>query len=163
VPSTDLDEIDEADPEMPGWKIAMFLLLGLIGLPCGADLLVDGAIGVARHFGISEAVIGLTLVAIGTSLPELATTIIAALRRHGDVAIGNVIGSNMFNLLGIMGIASFFGPLAVPPGILAVDIWVMLASTLLLLPFVFGGLNITRSWGALLSATYIGYMVFLLA
>jgi cation:H+ antiporter len=66
-------------------------------------------------------------------------------------------------LLGIMGIASFFGPLAVPPGILAVDIWVMLASTLLLLPFVFGGLNITRSWGALLSATYIGYMVFLLA
>lgn len=163
APSTDLETIDEADPEMPGWKIGMLLLLGLIGLPLGADLLVDGAIGVARYFGISEAVIGLTLVAIGTSLPELATTIVAAYRKHGDVAIGNVIGSNLFNLLGIMGIASFFGPLAVPPGILEVDIWVMLASTLLLLPFVFGGLNITRAWGALLSAAYVGYMVFLLA
>jgi len=163
LPDTDLEEIDEADDDMPGWKIAMFILLGLIGLPLGADLLVDGAVGIARNFGISEAVIGLTLVAIGTSLPELATTMVAALRKHGDVAMGNVIGSNMFNILAIMGVASFFGPLKVPPGILHFDLWVMLASSLLIVPFVFGGRNITRLWGLLLTSLYVGYLVYLLA
>jgi len=100
------EELEGADPDLAWWKIGVFLVLGLIGLPLGASLLVDGAVNIARDFGISETVIGLTLIAIGTSLPELATTVMAALRRQADVALGNVIGSNMFNLLGIMGVAS---------------------------------------------------------
>ncbi len=156
-------DIDEADPSMPKWKIALYLVLGLIGLPLGAQILIEGALGIARDWGVSESVIGLTLVAFGTSLPELSTTIMAALRKHGDVAIGNAIGSNVFNLLGIMGITSFFGPLRVPPEILNFDLWVMLGSTLLLLPFVFWRLNITRIWGAALTGLYILYLSVLLA
>jgi len=158
----DLEDIDEADPNLAGWRIALYLVLGLIGLPLGADLLVNGALGLARQFGVSEAVIGLTLVAVGTSLPELATTIVAALRKHGDVAIGSVIGSNMFNVLGIMGVASFFGPLAVPEGILKVDLWVMLAASLAMAPFVLGRRNITRFWGVVLTGLYLLYLGFLL-
>ncbi len=161
-PCDDLEDVEGADSSMPGWKIAVFLLLGLIGLPLGAELLVDGALGLARHYGVSEAVIGLTIVAIGTSLPELATTVMAALRRHGDVALGNVIGSNMFNLLGIMGVASFFGPLAIPEGILAFDLWVMLGSSILIVPFVFWNMNINRIWGAALAVAYLIYLVALL-
>jgi len=162
VPCDDLEDIEGVDDSMPKWKIGLYIALGLIGLPLGAELLVDGALGLARHMGVSEAVIGLTLVAIGTSLPELATTVMAALRRHGDVALGNVIGSNMFNVLGIMGVASFFGPLDIPPGILRFDLWVMLASSLVIAPFVFWHLNITRIWGAVLSALYLIYLVVLL-
>ncbi|NOX74786.1 MAG: calcium/sodium antiporter [Alphaproteobacteria bacterium] len=155
------EEIEGADPAMPGWKIALFIVLGLIGLPLGAQLLIDGALGIASDLGISERVIGLTLVAIGTSLPELSTTIMAAARKRGDVAIGNAIGSNMFNLLGIMGITSFFGPLAIPPEILRFDLWVMLAAALILVPFVFGRLNISRIWGAILTICYVWYIVVL--
>lgn len=157
------EELEGADPKMRGWKIALFLILGLIGLPLGADLLVDGAISIARQFGLSEAVIGLTLIAVGTSLPELATTLVAALRRHADVALGNVIGSNMFNILGIMGVASLFGPLHIPPEFLRFDLWVMLGSSLLLAPFVFGRWNITRVWGAVLTLVYVIYIVLLLS
>ncbi|NOX41991.1 MAG: calcium/sodium antiporter [Alphaproteobacteria bacterium] len=156
-------DIDEADPTMPKWKIALYLVLGLIGLPLGAQILIEGALGLARVWGVSESVIGLTLVAFGTSLPELSTTVMAALRKHGDVALGNAIGSNIFNLLGIMGITSFFGPLQVPPEILSFDLWVMLGSSLLLLPFVFWRLNITRIWGAALTGLYILYLSVLLA
>jgi len=162
-PVGDLENIDEADPGMRGWKIALYILLGLIGLPVGAQLLIDGSLGIARALGVSEAVIGLTLVAFGTSLPELATTVMATLRRHGDVAIGNVIGSNMFNLLGIMGITSFFGPLATPQNILQFDLWVMLGASLLIVPFVFGRQNISRIWGAVLTLLYATYIVLLLA
>ena len=111
------EDVEGADPDMPWWRIGLFLLLGLIGLPLGADLLVDSAVVIATKFGVSKTVIGLTLVAIGTSLPELATTLMAALRRQADVALGNVIGSNMFNLLAIIGVASFVGPIPVDPSI----------------------------------------------
>ncbi|MFW8595556.1 calcium/sodium antiporter [Cribrihabitans neustonicus] len=157
--SEDLEEIEEADPDMPYWRILLFLVLGLIGLPLGADLLVENASVIARLYGISETVIGLTLVAVGTSLPELATTVMAALRRQADVALGNVIGSNMFNLLAIIGIASFVGPISVDPGFLSFDLWVMLASSLLLVPFVYLKQDITRAWGVALSALYLIYMV----
>ena len=153
---------EEADPDMPGWKIGLFLVLGMIGLPLGAELLVDNATHVARDWGVSDTVIGLTVVAIGTSLPELATTVMAALRRQADVALGNVIGSNMFNLLAIIGIASFVGPIPVDPGFLWFDLWVMLGASLLLIPFVFLGRDITRAWGISLSALYALYLVVVL-
>lgn len=158
----DLEDIEGVDPEMPWWRIGMFLLLGIIGLPLGADLLVESATGIARSFSISETVIGLTLVAVGTSLPELATTIAAALRRQADVAIGNVIGSNIANLLVVVGVASFLGDIPVAPQILTFDIWVMLASSLLLVPFVFGKMNITRGWGVVLTGLYATYVIYVL-
>ncbi|WP_170359975.1 calcium/sodium antiporter [Ruegeria arenilitoris] len=159
----DLEALEEADPDMPYWKVSLYLVLGLIGLPMGAHLLVDNATIIARTYGVSETVIGLTLVAVGTSLPELATTVMAALRRQADVALGNVIGSNMFNLLGIVGIATLFGRIPVDPEFLQFDLWVMLGSSLLLIPFVFFKQDITRVWGFILTLLYVTYVVILLA
>lgn len=158
----DLEEPEGADPDMPGWRIAVFLVLGLIGLPLGASLLVDNASIIARAYGISDTVIGLTLVAIGTSLPELATTVMAALRRQADVALGNVIGSNMFNLLGIIGVASLVGPIRVDPQFIQFDFWVMLAASLMLIPFVYMGRDITRLWGIALCGLYAAYLTAIL-
>ncbi len=157
------EEVEGADPSMPGWRIAIYLGLGLAGLPLGAELLVDGSVNIARTFGLSEEVIGLTLVAIGTSLPELATTVMAAIRRQADVALGNVIGSNMFNLLAIIGVASLVGPIPVDPKFLSFDLWVMLGASLLLIPFVFLRRDITRVLGASLTALYALYLVTVLS
>ncbi|MCE8009180.1 calcium/sodium antiporter [Aestuariivita sp.] len=154
----DIEELEGADPEMPGWRIALFLVLGLIGLPLGADLLVDNATVIAKTYGVSDTVIGLTLVAIGTSLPELATTVMAAIRRQADVALGNVIGSNMFNLLAIIGLATMVGPIPVDPSFLRFDLWVMLGASLIIFPFVFMKRDITRRWGFLLTAAYLVYL-----
>lgn len=162
-PADDEEEIEGADPDLGWGKIVFFLVLGLIGLPLGANLLVDGAVEIARDFNIDETVIGLTLVAIGTSLPELATTVMAALRRQADVALGNVIGSNMFNLLGIMGVASLVGTIPVDRDVLQFDIWVMLGASLILIPFVFFKQDITRLAGILLTALYVAYIVLVLA
>ncbi len=158
----ELEEPEGADPEMRWWKICLFLALGLIGLPLGADLLVDSATEIAEMFGVPDTVIGLTLVALGTSLPELATTVMAAIRKQADVAIGNVIGSNMFNLLAIIGVASFIAPMPVDPNLLRFDIWVMLASSVLLIPFVIFKLDLNRIWGVILSALYVGYILLVL-
>ncbi|WP_339638565.1 calcium/sodium antiporter [uncultured Sulfitobacter sp.] len=158
----DEEELEGADPNMAGWQIALFLILGLIGLPLGASLLVDNATIIAQTYGVSDTVIGLTLVAVGTSLPELATTVMAALRRQADVALGNVIGSNMFNLLAIIGIASLVGPISVDEAFLRIDLWVMLGASLLLIPFVYLGRDITRLWGVALSALYGLYLVIIL-
>ncbi len=156
-----LEGLEEADPSMPVWKIGIYLGLGLIGLPLGADLLVDNATIIARMYDVSEPIIGLTLVAIGTSLPELATTVMATLRKQADVALGNVIGSNMFNLLAIMGIATLIGPITVDPEFLRFDLWVMLGASLLIFPFVFLKKDITRLWGLGLAGLYIGYLLVL--
>ncbi len=153
------DDLEGADPSAPWWKIIAFLAVGLIGLPLGADFLVEGAANIARAFGISEVVIGLTLVAVGTSLPELATSVIAAFKKQADVAIGNVIGSNMFNLLGIIGVAGFVGPIPVPETMLHSDLWVMAAASALLIPFILMRHNITRAVGALFVAAYVAYTV----
>ena len=158
----DSDALEEADPDMPAWRIALYLALGLVGLPLGADLLVDNSIIIAKAFGVSETVIGLTLVAIGTSLPELATTVMAAFRRQADVALGNVIGSNMFNLLAIIGIASFVGPIPVDETFLQLDLWVMLAASIVLAPFVFLKWNMGRVTGAVLTVLYVAYLLVLL-
>ncbi len=156
------EDVEGADPDMPWWRIVVFLVLGLVGLPLGASLLVDNASIIAQQYGVSDSVIGLTLVALGTSLPELATTIMAALRRQADVALGNVIGSNMFNLLAIIGITSLIGPIPVDPGFLTFDLWVMLAASLVLIPFVFFRVDIGRVWGVLLTAAYLAYVTIVL-
>lgn len=153
----DEEELEGADPSAPWWKIIAFLVAGLIGLPLGADYLVSGASDIARIYGISETVIGLTLVAVGTSLPELATSVIAAFKKQADVAMGNVIGSNVFNLLGIIGVAGFVGPIPVPDSMLNSDLWVMAAASLLLIPFILMRLNITRTVGLVFVAAYVGY------
>jgi cation:H+ antiporter len=155
-------EIEGADPEMPWRKVILFLALGLIGLPIGADILVKAATAIARDFGISETVIGLTLVALGTSLPELATSVMAAIRRQTDVVLGNVIGSNMFNLLAIIGVASLVGPIPVEPMMLRLDLWVMFMSSLLIAPFVFLGWRMGRRWGIIFVGLYIAYVASLL-
>lgn len=156
------EEIEGADPNLGWGKILLFLGLGLVGLPLGASLLIDGSTNIARQYGISETVIGLTLVAVGTSLPELATTVMAALRRQADVALGNVIGSNMFNLLAIIGIASLVGPIPVDEQFLTLDLWIMLGASLLLIPFVFMRRDITRIWGVILTAAYVAYLTMVL-
>ncbi len=153
------EDVEGADPEMPWWRISVFLVLGLIGLPLGADILVDSSIEIARTFGVSETVIGLTLVAIGTSLPELATTMMAAFRRQAEVALGNVIGSNMFNLLAIIGLATLVGPIPVDRTFLVLDLWVMLAASLMLAPFVFSSSrDMTKRWGLLFTVFYAAYL-----
>lgn len=158
-----LEDLEGADPDMPWWRIGMFLMLGLVGLPLGADLLVDSAIVIATRFGVSETVIGLTLVALGTSLPELATTTMAAIRRQADVALGNVIGSNMFNLLAIIGITTLVGEIPVDPEFLRFDLWVMLGASILIVPFVFFRQDITRMWGVALTALYLIYVIMVLS
>ena len=156
------EDLNGVDPSMPGWKIILYLLFGLVGLPLGAKVLVVNAEIIAREFGVPETAIGLTLIAVGTSLPELATTTVAAIRRQADVALGNVIGSNMFNLLAIIGIAALVGPIPVADEFLRFDLWVMLAASFLLIPFVFFGRNITRIWGAALTLLYMAYLLLVL-
>ncbi len=153
-------DIEGNDPSMRWWKILLFLGLGLVGLPLGADILVDAARAIAQDYGVSDSVIGLTLVAVGTSLPELATTVMAAVRRQADVALGNVIGSNIFNLLAIIGIATLFGEIPVDKAVLNFDLWVMVGASVLLAPFVFSdSLNMTKRWGFGLSLCYVVYVV----
>lgn len=159
----DEEEVEGADPSLPMWKILTYLGLGLIGLPLGADILVDSAVRIAEALDVPETVIGLTLVAIGTSLPELATTVMAALRGQTEIAMGNVIGSNLFNLLAIIGIASFVGPIPVDPATLRFDVWVMLVASLVLIPFVFLSRDITRVWGGVFMALYVGYLAMVVA
>ncbi len=156
--AADLAELEDADPNMAPWKIAALLLAGVIGLPLGADFLVSGARGIALSIGISGTVIGLTLVAIGTSLPELATTVAAAMRRQADVAIGNVIGSNIFNVTAIIGVTAIVSSLEVPPELLSRDLWVMLAATALLLPFVLLNMAIGRIAGVFFLLAYAIYL-----
>lgn len=156
-------ESEVGETEIDTWKMVAFLAIGLVLLPLGAKLLVDGAVSISTAFGVSEAVIGLTLVALGTSLPELATTVMAGFRREGDVAFGNVLGSNIFNLLAIVGVACFFGPLPVNSEFFQLDLWIMFATTLLLAPFVVWRWHLNKAWGLAFVLCYIAYIVFLLA
>ncbi|MGP3696291.1 calcium/sodium antiporter [Rhodobacter sp. NSM] len=155
----------ETDPEavMPVWKAVLTTLGGLIVLMVGARLLVDSSTQIARSFGISEAVIGLTVVAVGTSLPELATSVIAAWRKHSEIAVGNVIGSNIFNLLGILGITGLVLPITgLDPRFLREDMpWVM-ATSLLLVVMAAVLKGVPRWAGGLLLAAYAAYVALML-
>ena len=137
---------------------ALVSLTGLILLAFGAEFLVTGAVDIARHFGVSETVIGLTLVAFGTSLPELATCAIAAFHRHADVALGNILGSNMFNILGIMGVVTIVTPVPVPPQIMGFDVWFMLGASVLVLPLMLTGGRLNRLESTGLVALYLSYI-----
>jgi len=130
------------------------VVLGLLLLIAGSQVLLIGAIGIAAHFAVPEAVIGLTLVAVGTSLPELSISVIAAIRRHADVAVGNILGSNIFNLLGILGVSALLQPLPVHARILQFDQWVMLGTSLLLLLFLYTGRRLSRAEGGVLLVGY---------
>ena len=152
------EDLEGADPALSGGRLVLYLTLGLVGLPLGANLLVTGAVGIAEALDVSDVIIGLTIIAVGTSLPELATTLMAALRREGGVALGNILGSNIFNLLLILGLAGLVGPMTVPDTMLRLDLWVMLAAALVLAPFVWSGRAIGRVTGALLLSGYGGYI-----
>lgn len=149
---------DIPDTDGVWWKIILMLAIGIVGLPLGANLLVEGAVNIAQRAGIDEAVIGLTMVAIGTSLPELATTVMAAYRKEADVAIGNVIGSNIFNLLGVIGVTSLISTLPVPENFVTLDFWIMLLSSLVLLPFIWLKVDLGKLWGAVLLVVYTAYV-----
>lgn len=150
----DTIELDDADGAMPGWKIATLLLAGIIGLPIGAHFLIEGAREIALAFGLSEAAIGLTIVALGTSLPELAASTAAALRGRGDVALGNVLGSNMLNLLAVIGTTALIAPLSVSRAFQTVDIPIMAATSLLLAPFLIWKMKLGRAVGLIFLGIY---------
>ena len=153
-------EVEEAAKRcMPLWLAWIALIGGIAGVVFGADLLVGGGVALARMYGISEAVIGLTLIAVGTSLPELAASVMAARRGHSDVAVGNVLGSNLFNMLGVIGPVAIVAPLTVPAEMIAVDIWVMLGATILMMPLLLSRRRFSRAGGFLFLALYAGYMV----
>ena len=160
LPIEDAEEELERVLGLPSYKssIILFIVLGAVMLPLGADLVVDGAAGLAAGWGVSEAVIGLSLIALGTSLPELSTTVIAALHKSSDVAIGNVIGSNMFNILAILGITALLTEIPVDPMFFRFDLWVMFACTVMLWLFVLTKTTIRKPAGALFLAGYLGYM-----
>lgn len=140
------------------------VLVGLVILVLGARWLVDGAVAIAHWLGVSDMIIGLTIVAVGTSLPEIATSIIATLRNERDIAIGNVVGSNIFNLLAILGIASLVTPggLIVAPAMRHFDLFFMAAVALACLPILFSGYTITRWEGAFFFVGYIAYTAYLI-
>ncbi|MCC5887915.1 MAG: calcium/sodium antiporter [Gammaproteobacteria bacterium] len=133
---------------------------GLLLLLLGARLLVNGAVSIAENLGVSEAVIGLTLVAIGTSLPELTVSLLAALRKQVDLAVGNILGSNIFNLAGVLGVSALIGPLPIAERMLTVDRWAVLAATLVLMMFLVTRLRLSRIEGGVLLAVYAGYLWF---
>jgi cation:H+ antiporter len=152
-------EADEpGDLPLSVFRITIYLVFGLAALIGGAALLVEGATGIARSFGVPESVIGLSLIAIGTSLPEVAATVVAAIRRHTDVAIAGILGSNIFNVLGILGVAALVKPLPVANDIASIDIWVMLAASLVILPILFSGLRVSRQEGVVLLVLYVSYI-----
>ena len=141
----------------PIWLAVPTALFGLAAVAGGAHLMVGAATVIARGLGISETVIGITIVAVGTSLPELATTVVAAYRRHADVAIGNVIGSSVFNILAIMGVVIVVTPLPVPEEVLHVEIWVLAGITALVIAITLSGIRMGRPLGVLF---LLGYAAF---
>ena len=143
------------------WLSVLMVMGGLVALVGGAKLFVNAAIVIAHSCGVSEAVIGLTVVAVGTSLPELATSVVAAVKKEQDIAIGNVVGSNIFNILAILGVAPLISPIQTQ-GISYVDMCLMLGVSMLLYPMMKSGLKISRREGGILLTIYILYTAYLI-
>ncbi len=159
VPPEIKQEFEEGVPSETKSAFRDFLWIGggLLFLILGSQLFVTSATAIARQIGISEAIIGLTIIAAGTSMPELATSVVAAVRRQPDIAVGNVVGSNIFNLLGILGLTAIIKPLSAS-GITPLDLWVMLGFSIALLPLLYTGLKLQRWEGALLLCGYGLYL-----
>lgn len=154
-----LDAEELAANHMGVTQMALFIVFGIAGLAIGGKMTTDGALGVADMFGVSNSAVGLTIVALGTSLPELATSLAAAFRRQAGVVIGNVLGSNIINILGILGATALVVPLSVNTHILNIDIWVMLAVALAFLPLAFWTRRLNRYEGAAMTLAYAVYAV----
>lgn len=160
--------LDDQESEIPegvsNSKAAIWVVIGLVLLPVSANILVDNAVIIAKHFGMSDLVIGLTIIAIGTSLPELAASLAGVLKGEDDMAVGNIIGSNVFNILAVMGIPGIINPSMLSEYAMGRDFWVMLGVSILLLAMCLGkSRSINRLEGAILFACFLGYQVYLFA
>lgn len=157
----EMTEIDQGEDGLPTNMIKSFLyiVLGIVGLIFGGDLIVDNAVFIADQFNVSKAIIGLTIVAIGTSLPEIATVVVATYRGHPEVAIGNVLGSNVFNVFAVMGASALAGPIGIDSALKRFDIWVMLLTSFVLLIFVLRRQPIGKKIGLAFTVAYVFYIL----
>lgn len=156
-----VDEMPEDDVPLPQWKTMLFLGIGGVALWGGSELLIDGAVGLATAYGVSERVIGVTVISVGTSIPELAASIIAVIKKEKAISLGNLIGSNIFNLLAVLGITSIITPIKVmDQGLLSSDIFWMLGISFLILPLVFIPKGLRLNWrdGLVLVAVYVTFV-----
>ena len=157
-----VDEMPEDDVELPLHKNVLFLVIGGIALWGGSELLIDGVVGMAKNFNVSERIIGITVVSVGTSIPELAASVIAVLKKEKAISLGNLIGSNVFNILAVLGITSIITPITITDqGLLSSDIFWMLATSFLIFPLVFTPAKMKLSWkeGLILIGLYLIFIV----
>jgi cation:H+ antiporter len=159
-------EVEDIGYVSSRYKQILFIIMGIAGVVVGAKLVVDSAVKIMVVLGVSEKFIGLTIVAFGTSLPELATSVVAALRKQMDISIGNLVGSNVFNIMSVIGVASLVRPIPIPGGFiesgLVIDYTVMIFTSFLPLVMMRKTSTITRKDGCILLACYAGYMVYLI-
>lgn len=159
--------LEEQESEVPEGvsnpKAAMWVVVGLIILPLAANMLVDNAVVIAKFFGMSDLVIGLTIIAVGTSLPELAASLAGVMKGEDDMAVGNIIGSNVFNILAVMGIPGILNPSVLSEFAMGRDFWVMLGVSLLLVVMALGkSRSVNRIEGGVLIVTFVAYQAYLL-
>ena len=157
--SLDIEEINKS--EYSTYLSIFFIFIGIIFLIYGSELFVTSAINLAYYFNVSEAVIGLSIVAFGTSLPELVVGVMSALKRKVDFALGNILGSNIYNILGVLGISSFFGSFSMPETLAKQDLFIMLSTTILILAFMFFLKKIGRTFGVLGLLSYFIYIYYI--
>ncbi|MBX7527211.1 calcium/sodium antiporter [Qipengyuania vesicularis] len=164
--------VEHTDPGLHGhpqkdhkgiWKAAIFFLVGIGVIVAGGSILVNAAIDIAESFGVSDAVIGLTIVAAGTSAPELATTVIAAIRKESDIALGNVLGSNIYNIFFIGGVTGLVAPGPIPGGIIEFDLWVLATAASVAVIFAWTGGRLGRREGGILLAAYLAFIAYTVA
>lgn len=157
-----VDGADDIAPPQPLWKNAILIIVGLAMLVLGSQWLVDGAVAIAKYFGLSELVIGLTIVAIGTSLPELATSVMASIKGERDIAVGNILGSNLFNIGAVLGLSGMVAPEGLPVAYssLVVDIPVMILVALACLPVFLANYTVTRTDGVAFLVCYVVYVIY---
>ena len=156
-----VDELPEDDEDLPLYKDVLFLVIGGVALWGGSELLINGAVGMAKHFNVSERVIGITIVSIGTSIPELAASVIAVLKKEKAISLGNLIGSNVFNILAVLGLTSIITPITITDQrLLSSDIFWMLGISFLIFPLVFAPVKMKLTWkeGLILLFLYLLFM-----
>jgi cation:H+ antiporter len=158
----ELDEIEnigEITSKINVWKQVLFIVIGLVGLFLGSKLLISSATSIATEFGVSKHVIGITIIAFGTSVPELATSVIAAFKKETDISVGNLIGSNIFNVMAVLGLTGIVKPIPIEPNVIQWDMYWMLGVALILLPMMVFRRKVYRFSGAILLAIYVFYIL----